>query len=427
MSGRIRGKAFLITLKSWIDFEELYENVEEIIEKHAKGCEFNFAAVHEIGDETCSYKHTHYTIYSNEVIGNQAKNAMHTFCFPTKKKKYQDNSCGMIHNHIKPMKGGKKSYNDAVEYFIPAPGTEIFKKESIGTDKKTPSVKEIITGYGPGQGNNFIMDGPMKEVLQRTALVQGGIFNSVNEQKFIPAPLIHKWQIQWCKKIIPFLMEPRKVGWLYNKGGGAGKGDLIANAETTEGKKVLSINWGTAMTHASLAKLIVDALDNGSWTGDILFLNIPKKAVEAKTLYVLMENVKDGKLTHGRYTGGNKRWHTNCAISVFSNELPQTSFLSTDRWCIWGLDKIELDEPNPLITKDYLDAKRHYMNKNVFQNLEVSDDEDLGLNNHECKNWMYETWKLHRMSIKEVSYQREIDNQEEEDIPSDYSNRSSSY
>ena len=67
---------------------------------------------------------------------------------------------------------------------------------------------------------------------------------------------------------------------------------------------------------------------------DTFFFNIKRAHFVTEENYKILEGIKDGVATSGKYDGGFINFKKKNIVIVFSNQYPDRSQLSKDRWRI---------------------------------------------------------------------------------------------
>ena len=74
-----------------------------------------------------------------------------------------------------------------------------------------------------------------------------------------------------------------------------------------------------------------------------IFLSNDARSVtgEDYNLYQILENIKDGDATASKYDNDNIHFKTPNTVVIFSNQLPNVTKLSEDRWIIFEIKENE--------------------------------------------------------------------------------------
>lgn len=139
----------------------------------------------------------------------------------------------------------------------------------------------------------------------------------------------------WQQDIMNRIEQPtddRKINWVYNKSGCCGKTKL--QKYLCWQKKAKRISMG-------LAHQIKNALATTQPDTQCFVMNIPRvsgREESQRELFSAIEEIKDGWVSAVMH-GEEKEWFFKPPhVWVFSNELPNRSLASKDRWRVWNLD-----------------------------------------------------------------------------------------
>ena len=75
-----------------------------------------------------------------------------------------------------------------------------------------------------------------------------------------------------------------------------------------------------------------------------LFNDMPSVSEEERSLYRILEDIKDGQATTSKYDNDNIRFKTPNTLMVFSNHYPKIKKLSRDRWQIFNANRDGLND-----------------------------------------------------------------------------------
>lgn len=155
----------------------------------------------------------------------------------------------------------------------------------------------------------------------------------VDELSFIwQKQFITNFQYKVLKK------NSRNINWFYDPIGKTGKTVLARNLLVSFGNKwTILKNTGSIRDCASI---IGNALDSG-WSQHGIILDLPRMAENSEGLYTCLESMVDGCFTITKYAGKTIVFNIPHII-VFANFLPILKYMSTDRWKIKKLSKINI-------------------------------------------------------------------------------------
>lgn len=154
---------------------------------------------------------------------------------------------------------------------------------------------------------------------------------------------------EWQKECVKWIEEPenrRRVYWIYDEVGGAGKSQFCEWAYFNKGALVIKGVGG----YKDGPTIIKNAIDKG-WDQKILLIDLPRGSERSDGIYSLIEQVKDGFITALKYESESITLDAKPHVIVFSNWVPHVNQLSIDRWRIYELceDLITLRDPRELV------------------------------------------------------------------------------
>ncbi len=147
----------------------------------------------------------------------------------------------------------------------------------------------------------------------------------------------------WQYELKEYVNNPtdRRIIWVVGKKGNEGKSFFQNQIEEQYGlHRVCTMS----LTESSrnLLHYMRGCVDIAT---DIFLFNIPKSVDKENVNYSLLENIKDGKAMTGKYTTKKLYFTTPNVVMVFSNDYPDTTDFSDDRWMIFKINKeLELEE-----------------------------------------------------------------------------------
>lgn len=140
----------------------------------------------------------------------------------------------------------------------------------------------------------------------------------------------------WQQSVIDFVAEDpdsRTIRWIYEPTGNVGKSFLA---------KYLACQEGTIISSGK-ANDVFNQLNAAIETGTmpkIVILDVPRVVADYVS-YQALEKLKDGCLYSGKYEGGVCIF-PDVHVLAFSNQKPDTSKMSRDRWKIYEIKEEEL-------------------------------------------------------------------------------------
>lgn len=178
-----------------------------------------------------------------------------------------------------------------------------------------------------------------------------------------------KWQLDLIERVkdSPNQSNKRKVIWVCDKKGGAGKTDFARyHLGAFPEKWFMSKDMGTSRDAATI---ITNALDNG-WLGHGMILDLPRSAENHSRIYTFIEEIKDGVVTAQKYSGGTRVFPKPHLI-VFANWLPQFFRLSLDRWECYLVETDKKTDDKILVK--YKITKKDLKNPESNESIEFDD------------------------------------------------------
>lgn len=176
------------------------------------------------------------------------------------------------------------------------------------------------------------IDGPWADTDHLSSISQIRIPRQYRDLEMWP------WQQQILDSIDIF--EPRKINYIYDKEGNKGKSTVAALAELMYGAiNMPNVNDGEKL----LASLCNICMDTNNYTPKCVLFDLPRSLSKDRLygMYSAFEEIKKGKLVDMRYHY-TCFWIDSPQIWIFSNDLPQTKLLSSDRWLVWKIEDLKL-------------------------------------------------------------------------------------
>ena len=138
----------------------------------------------------------------------------------------------------------------------------------------------------------------------------------------------------------------RQLTWIVDINGNTGKTEFMASLCQYERGDFINIDSGMERDIAFIVKECLEAPVN-PWTGWGVFLDLPRQNEDNKSIYKVLEKVRNGRMTSTKYEPKRLEWEADHVI-VFSNWEPERAQLSEDRWNIIHIDKNRLTDCMPL-------------------------------------------------------------------------------
>ncbi len=147
---------------------------------------------------------------------------------------------------------------------------------------------------------------------------------------------MYDWQLE-VLEWIDDAPDDRTVYWVIGSEGGEGK---------TSFQKYLAVHKSAFILGGKAADIrnaICDRYQKTGKTPELVCVNIPKSYNKDYLSYEGFENIKDACFYSGKYEGGMVVGNPPHLI-IFSNEAPDTSKMSADRWSIWNIQNKKLEK-----------------------------------------------------------------------------------
>lgn len=170
--------------------------------------------------------------------------------------------------------------------------------------------------------------------------------------------VLKPWQSQVLELIEPEIPDDRTVHWIYDQQGCMGK-TVFSKYLFSEQQAVIATGGGAKDIACLLACLVKDGRDLNDKTTFIF--NFPRSTEGIS--WKAIEMVKDGMITSPKYESSTLVFNSPHVI-CFSNEMPDLTKLSADRWVIWTIVNDELVHSM---------GKRIALSKDKIASTEVSD------------------------------------------------------
>lgn len=178
------------------------------------------------------------------------------------------------------------------------------------------------------------VDGPWTDKSERVILIPKFKLKKLNEIK------LYTWQQQIVDECTQEEAHDRHVNVLYDAIGAKGKSTIVSFLEQRK-VKVMNVPVSSKDTERLVTNVSSWCLSRGEHaclneTFAMIF-DLPRSEVHSEGLYKAIETIKGGRLSDWRY----KLTEVNINhphIWVFTNKMPKTEMLSSDRWKFWFID-----------------------------------------------------------------------------------------
>ena len=194
-------------------------------------------------------------------------------------------------------------------------------------------VLKVVGEYTPTSDENKTND---FYVTKEDTRVEGP-WTDADEEIYIPRQfrnvVLYKWQQEIVASRLDF--NDRKINLIYDPIGNNGKSTLASICELLYN----AIDLPPINTAQDLMQIMCNiCMDTNNRSPGLVFLDMPRAVDKSHLigLYSACEQIKKGKLYDMRYHY-KKYWIDSPQVWVFTNELPNLSLLSMDRWQIWSI------------------------------------------------------------------------------------------
>lgn len=207
-----------------------------------------------------------------------------------------------------------------------------------------------------------------KEDLSRW---QYKFYNRINETSFGQPPVAKFKNVdkegEWNSDESFEITGDRRIGrviiTIYNPEGYCGKTMLIKKLTASDKKRFLSMQ-GISKAR-DISTQLLTALKSG-WKGDTILINLTRQAADHK-IYNSIEMCCDGLITTEKYVGETETW-TCRNVVIFTNFMPNISAVTTDRWEIYRVRKIN-SELRRMDLKDCIEIYKE--EANIRRKIEI--------------------------------------------------------
>ena len=308
------GKALFLTYKTHLSKSK----ITKIFDKYS----VKYDAVHESSDKEHSYEHTHIQVWF------------------TKKTHIRDCSAldsEDIHPHWKIIK--TKGHWQNLNQYIRKQNVPFVETLTGNEYEWLGSVRDVIQSHSSWR--DVVNDDSISKYVQKYLAWCKECWMYRPRVNLTKEMVLREWQIAVVERLDK--QNNRKILWVYDKKGGKGKSVLT--------------NWLMDNKNAFMF--------NGGKMGDIahayndeeyVIVDLPRSSDKEFTPYRAMECFKDGRIFSPKYNSCMKRFKS-AKLVVFSNEMPDISKLSEDRWDIVDIETSKM-VPVSLNIKETLKKKK---------------------------------------------------------------------
>lgn len=151
-------------------------------------------------------------------------------------------------------------------------------------------------------------------------------------EQYLLFKIPHSEPYEWQKNLIDIIDQPpnsRRITWIHDTQGNNGKSFMTSYFHKKKGAFVT-----TACAREDLMYMYgeTNPLDT------LIICDIPRSQLNPG-IYTTLENIKNGVIKHSKYQGVDKKRDSECHVIVFSNELPDLTKWSQDRYHLFTIMK----------------------------------------------------------------------------------------
>jgi len=347
---RLKNKKIHITYPDNLDTKKLYEflNSKFPIEK--------YSIVNEIGET--GHKHTHcLVLFVNEISTRNPRIFDYNGIHPQIKKisdlEHWDNT---VNYHTKqntpytniekkPAKPAKSSKVE-IDPNMPCPGCpeyKIRKKKACETCSQKYWENKEQENIPMGASDYWAKYSSVSEAINdkcKTNIKNIASIATIMKMKpvqYIPEPQVkfYKYQKDLFELITTGIIDPRAIIWIKSDGN-HGKTKLLIHLAT-----YYNVFVSTHCDPYHIATTLIERLQEGNPVKTVI-INLARSEHTNNDLYIGLEQLKDGFMTSKKFKGKPIVFEVPHVI-VFSNELPITDKLTSDKWDIREIVESETD------------------------------------------------------------------------------------
>lgn len=261
-----------------------------------------------------------------------------------------------------------KEVDPDTNYRIPGLIQAIDLKSILGC-KNTIEINEMIDQKNPDKMHlSFVYDA-IREKHKKVIVEEEQ--NIIRKNKKLPN--LKVWQLvldELCKYI-----NRRIILAIVGLSGGEGKSIIISHFRTLY--NVIAI---PPIKSGDIAHLIMQEIKNTGIYPDIICLDAPRCYGDSTTdsIFALFETIKNERLISGKYDSCSKELIKSPTIVIFTNDYPDVTRLSMDRWLIGKINRTRFEhlflgdtarellskqiEDQKIVEKIYNDNGKEYIN-----------------------------------------------------------------
>lgn len=318
------GRRVHLTFKTHVPFVDLLS----FVKKGRKGKEHvlkQYSIVWENGDSENGYPHTHLALWYQD--------QQHV----ASERRWDFRG---IHPHIQIVNDDKHWLTIVKEYHLKAP-VSLEQSDPIGLESEAESIDRILDGINS------------EAELYRCKALEGYWHSSAKsawvkklwetKQDRVPDVMeglvLHPWQVD-LQTLLDGPVDSRKIYWVMDTVGGKGKSTWANSFESRHSDCYL----GASVRHETLTYDIVS-----SGKKKFYLLDFSRGSLKNQLPYRAIEALKNGVVQASLYHGRKLKMRPPHVV-VFSNDGPDTSQLSRDRYVIYDINDLNLVD----VTQSYM-------------------------------------------------------------------------
>ena len=285
----------------------------------------NFYIVHESGDTTNPYMHTHVAINFTPALNRRGADIFDIEC------PRDINEKGYIHCYIAKIRI-KKHWENILHYM----------------SKEDPDMAEFKEKEEQCFMEKIWSNENVQEALKKNAHKPSdisGIILAFDHKPYRPPPLdeddmpTKEWQWDLIKELETTKASKRKYIWYYEHHGKSGKSTVCRYLCKFKPDEFKYYMVAGSADYRNLAAVVKGARDDG-WKGHCILIDI-QMDLDFRDLYTGLESIKNKYMTTTKYMGRGFWIEKLPHIVIFSNKIPHTWFAcAPDRWDIRQLDRV---------------------------------------------------------------------------------------
>lgn len=284
---------------------------------------------HELADECQPYEHSHVLVDFGSIFQTRDE---HFFCWRPENGEgvppdFQYDGCNKIHCNIRFLPS-RRAFEDAKVY--------IAKEDPANAD-----LAQQVTNICDRIQRCRSVQEALRENVEKPADALGiiTIFNMRND---VNDMVCDRPDFPWHRDFLELYesnapVNLRTIRWYYDENGNTGKTWLLRYLED-QYRDQNGYDWFPMAGIENMretANLMMKAAQTG-WRMKGVIIDLTRSFELGRRLYDTLENIKNGRVSSTKYTGGRLRFAPPWVV-VLSNWWPNTSMMSMDRWDIWEI------------------------------------------------------------------------------------------